>query len=218
MRNIIRFCFFLLILFAASASYGKGIFSPYTYTAASSNNKYVFVMIAPVGEERNATEQMQKIRAKYPKSGMYLNDGSVKPLWTVDWYSFGVFVASDGIHLVRQGSMASSLEDEAFTFFAGNKELRSYKVRDVAHKGVIQMASHLIWQSNIKLDDKEKTLSVTTLGEEKYSFDYRSGQRKIEQNQLMAIEKRFLFGEHSRSFLRARMSILKMKKAKQLGI
>ena len=187
MKNIIRFYFFLLILLAPSMSYGKGVFSPYTYAAASSNNKYVFVMLAPVREERNATESAQKIRMKYPKSGMYRNDGSVKPLWTVEWYSFGVFVASDGIHLFRQGSMASSLDDEAFTFFAGEKELRSYKVRDVAHKGVLQMASHLIWQADIKLDDEEKTLSVTTLGEEKYSFDYRSGQRKIEQNQLMAI-------------------------------
>ncbi|HEX8637621.1 MAG TPA: hypothetical protein VF692_06140 [Pyrinomonadaceae bacterium] len=192
MKNIIRFCFFLLVLFASLTTYGKGVFAPYTYAASSANNKYLFVMIAPPGEERNATERSQKLRAEYPKSGMYLNDGSVKPLWTVEWYSFGVFVASDGIHLVRQGSMASSLDDEAFTFFAADKEIRSYKVRDVARKGVLQMASHLIWQADIKIDDDEKTLSVTTLGEEKYSFDYRSGQRKIERNQLMAIEKRSL--------------------------
>lgn len=189
MKNIIRFCFFLLVLCAAAPTYGNGAFAPYTYVKPSSDGKYVFVMIAP-SDERNPTEQARRIRAKYSKSGLYLGDGSVKPLWTVEWYSFGVFVASDGVHLVRQGALASSLADEAFTFFAGGKELRSYKVRDVAHKNVLQMASHFVWLADINLDDEEKTLSVKTLGGEKYSFDYRSGERQIERNEFMASGKR----------------------------
>lgn len=186
MKNMPRCCFLLLILLTPLFAYGNEVFSPYSYATASSNNKYVFVMIAPVKNEQNTTKEARELRAKYPRSGMYLNDGSIKPLWTVDWYSFRVSVAADGIHLVRHGPLASSISDEAFTFFAYGKQLRSYKVSDVARNGVLQTVSHIIWKKEMKLDDNEKSLSVITLGNETYDFDYRSGERMFQPNVLMA--------------------------------
>src|SRR6266849_3157524 len=74
---------------------------PWSYRVVCPNGKFVFVMIATAfanerpedwGEDR--AKEIREIRARYTQSGLYRNDGSNDPLWTVDWYSFHVYVAS----------------------------------------------------------------------------------------------------------------------------
>lgn len=142
-------------------------------------------MIAPIEADRDGPylrdedkREPQRIRARYPASGMYLNDGSTTPLRTVDWYSSSVLVASDGIHLVRRGPWARSLSDEAFTFFANGKELRSYKIGDVVktETSLPHTVSHFTWEEEMKLDEGKRTLTVAILSKEKYVFDYTTGE------------------------------------------
>src|SRR6516162_11460738 len=70
--------------------------TPATRTEIIANGKFLFVMLCPLALE---TEQGKAIRAKYPESGLYKNDGSKEPFWTVDWYREKVTVASDGVHM-----------------------------------------------------------------------------------------------------------------------
>ena len=99
------------------------------YSSITSNSEFIFVMFVPDEEiesrmeSANSSEYLpssnytsilnflqregmgtnKKLRANYPCSGLYRNDGSDKPIWTVNWYALRVFVHPDGKHLVRMG-------------------------------------------------------------------------------------------------------------------
>jgi hypothetical protein len=185
MKYIIKFCILLSVMLTPLLAYGDTVALPYSYASPSSDGTFVFVMVAPIEAERDGLymrdedrQESQRVRAKYPSSGMYWNDGSITPLWTVDWYAYSVLVASDSVHLVRRGPWAETLSDEAITFFANGKELRSYKVGDLVDTQYLlpQTVSHFMWVDNMKLDDGKLTLSVATLSKEKYVFDYTTGK------------------------------------------
>src|SRR6266851_3190844 len=89
-----------------------------SYKQIAPGGKYVFVMISPMpleqdvqGRNEETAAGIREIRRLYMRSGLYHNDGSVEPLWTVDWYALGVVVASDGVHLIRQGPSAGLPKD-----------------------------------------------------------------------------------------------------------
>lgn len=66
--------------------------------------KYIFVILRPARHRQYAydyevypdatsfksTSMDGLLFKKYPTSGLYRNDGSTNPLWTVDWFSFDV--------------------------------------------------------------------------------------------------------------------------------
>jgi hypothetical protein len=185
MRYIIKFCLLLSIMLMPLLAYGDTVALPYSYATPSYDGKYIFVMLAPVETERDGIylsdedrQESQRVRTKYLSSGMYWNNGSITPLWTVDWYAYTVLVASDGIHLVRRGTWAETLSDEAITFFANGKELCSYKVGDLVDTSLLlpNTVSQIMWVDNMKLDVEKRTLSITTFSKEKYVFDYRTGE------------------------------------------
>ena len=156
-----------------------------SYVSPSANNKFLFVMIASIEIESDGIsygdegkKEAQRIRAKYPSSGMYLNDGSTKPLWTVDWYAHSVLVASDGNHIIRRGGWATKLSDEAFTIFEQNKVIRSYQISDLVDTELLlpHTAHHFQWEEAIALDDYNHTLFVSTLSKERYVFDLLTGE------------------------------------------
>lgn len=148
-------------------------------------------MIAPIEIERDGIsygdqgkKTAKKIRNKYPKSGLYLNDGSTEPLWTVDWYSQEVLVPADGVHLIRKGPWATNLSDEAFTIFANGEPISSYKISDLVSstKNLPRSVSHFGWEKSMSIDDEKMTLSVTTLNNEQYFFDYLTGSLVSKKN------------------------------------
>ena len=181
------FLFLLLIITTPLFAYGDKEAPPRSYAISSPNNKFIFVMIAPNAFELvsfysdETKQEAKRVREKYSKSGMYLNDGSTTPLWTVDWYSRSVLIASDGVHLIRRGPWALKSSNEAFTFFANGKAVRSYKIRDLVKsiKDLHHTVSHFSWEApdSMKLDEDKHTLSVSTLNNEHYIFDYRTGKR-----------------------------------------
>jgi len=95
----------LAILLNAVPGFGDSVAPPSSFSTVSANGKYVFVMIAPVRSEEDGIylrpedrKDARTLRAKYHVSGLYRNDGSTTPLWTVNWYAYSVLVAFDGIH------------------------------------------------------------------------------------------------------------------------
>jgi hypothetical protein len=151
---------------------------PFSYKKPSANGQFLFVMIAPVTAESELSADAQNIRATYRVSGLYLNNGSTVPLWTVDWYEPEVIVPSDGIHLIRQNTFPSSPSNRVLIFYANGRELRSYTVDELVDFKFLlpETISHFYWQEKAVLNDDERTLSLTTLNKDRYVFDITSGK------------------------------------------
>src|SRR5438034_10355106 len=94
----------LIVAFAGaitgSPASADSLSPPRSFKEDVPGEEYVFVMIAPgVGEEdvslwrEDIAASIREIRRLYTKSGLYRNDGSSEPLWTVAWYASRVTVS-----------------------------------------------------------------------------------------------------------------------------
>jgi hypothetical protein len=185
MRIFVKSCFLLAILLTPSLAFADTVAPPRSYATPSPDNKFLFVMIASIeieldgisyGEEGKL--EAKRIRKTYPSSGMYLNNGSTKPLWTVDWHSNSVIVSTDGKHVVRRGPWASKMSDEAFTIFEQNKVVWSFKISELVASEYLlpHSVSHFMWEETMTLDVEKQALSVTTLSKERYVINYLNGE------------------------------------------
>jgi hypothetical protein len=190
-----RLWLLMLFVWAPLTAYGDTEARRIPYAMVATGGKYIFVMFAPdhaSDEHVRLVEGEQILRyisaTKYPASGLYLNDGSNTPLWTVDWYAHSVIVPSDGIHLVRRGPWARRLADEAFTFYANGKELRSYRISELADTVIplSRTVSHFEWEESAVVDEPHHTLAVTTLSKERFLFDYTTGEMLSARRPLRA--------------------------------
>lgn len=175
----------ILGMFLSSFSFGDSPALPISYVVESENGKYVFAMISPLD---NAVEisslneewkkKISKIRSQYSKSGMYLNDGSKKPIWSVSWYARSVQVANDGEHIVRVGPWASSFKDEAVTFIKNGDILRSYSIDDLVKKRrkMERTVSHFFWRKEALFDRKQLKYYISTLDSKHYVFNAATGE------------------------------------------
>lgn len=74
------------------------------YTQVADDGKFVLVMLVPGSSEELAhlTAGLKpEIRAKYAHSGLYPNDGSTSPVWTVDWFDYDVIISDNGHYAAR---------------------------------------------------------------------------------------------------------------------
>ena len=95
------------------------------YRIVSSDAKYVFVMTGDChGRSFDPTD--------CPANGLYLNDGSKTPIWTVNWVD-DAHLPADGVHVVKQarGWSEAGYDTEAITFYAYGRPIQSYTVRDL---------------------------------------------------------------------------------------
>lgn len=166
---------------------------PFSYTVPTPDGRHVFVMLSSVyGPDEGAAAleeegtdayrkelamELQRVRKTYTQSGLYRNDGSSTPLWTVDWYGFEIEPLSDAVHLVKHGPWASGDGTEALSFYANGVLLRSYAVRDlVALPGKMpHTVSHFDWRAGSHLDETRGRYWLLTNHWEEYVFDVRTG-------------------------------------------
>src|SRR5688572_28088480 len=111
-----------LVFFLPAVAYADSYYEPHSYVRNSSNGKYMFVMLS------KWSSSPDELKSMFPASGMYLNDVSKTPLWTVDWYSPDVVVFPDGVHVASLSSWAETTSDDGFSFYANGKLLRSYRI------------------------------------------------------------------------------------------
>ena len=148
--------------------------NPYLYIATAVNRPYYITMI-PGGNEDG-----------YGIAYRLNSDGSSTELWRMYEYSFEVYLAIDGVHLVTicpcfVGSTLS--EDElAIEFFKNGELLESYSTKDLivdVSKIKKKTMGEDSWQAN---DDRFPYLSPTrrfylkTIEEITYIFDVTTGQ------------------------------------------
>jgi hypothetical protein len=156
---------------------------PHTHETPTSNGKYVFVMITPMTAPWQKVEDVRALRAKYPRSGLYWNDGSGKPVWTVGWYTYHVIPASDGIHLIDTGwNMHRSVpysQATAVAFYAEGRLIRSYSVSDLVDvpKWLYSEGSDFVsWSRNGEFDESRMQYSLDTVDGNHFVFDVRTGE------------------------------------------
>jgi hypothetical protein len=158
---------------------------PFSYRVVSGNGAYVLVMLPPRNEEEDPrhwiedkANEIRAIRAQYSQSGLYRNDGSKAPLWTVDWYAFTIHVASDGIHLVRRGPWASRYNDEAVSFLANGRLLRTYRIDELVEspKSLPHSVSHFQWLERDAFNDDELRYTVWTKEGKRIDFNVKTGE------------------------------------------
>jgi len=180
---------------------------PTTYTTPSPNGEYLFVMIAPrpASSEKSLDpekEQSQKdIYAQYAAtgSGLYRKDG-VK-LWGVDWYSYRVWPADDGVHLVRLHGdfplserfpaskrlsdevVAEQVQAEGLSFYASGKLLRVYAVRELLKnvESLPHSLHHVLWSADGVLTADGRQFGMMTQEPRQIYFDLDTGRIVIDR-------------------------------------
>lgn len=186
-----RWVFAFVAFAAASPALADTPAPPRSYKEVVPGGKYVFVMIAagtveeevrPWNEETAAG--IREVRRLYERSGMYRNDGSADPLWTVDWYAHGVYLTRDGVHLIRPGPWAwlnkdrkPDLDVDAVTFFANGRPLRAYRVGELVDDPgrVERSVSHYRWAREGRVSG-EFEYTITTTDGNRFVFDVRTGE------------------------------------------
>jgi hypothetical protein len=116
----------------------------------------------------------------YEASGLYRNDGSTAPLWTVHWYAHATetYLASDGRFLVRTESLPGSYGGLAVAFYDRGRLLADYVVTDLVNRPeeLPHSVSHFRWLASATLDDAAKAFRIRTLERNRYTFDITTGR------------------------------------------
>jgi hypothetical protein len=160
--------------------------APYDYVTEVGGGKYQFVMLANQGDslfdpgvpdDVGIIDTDQEIRKFYQHSGLYLS-GQITPLWTLSWYAFTVFPASDGDHLVRLGPWASSTEQLALSFYSRGVEIKRYLIQDlVKDQSMLQnTVSHFFWKTEDRYDDVAQFFYLKTVDGRRYKFSILTGE------------------------------------------
>ena len=159
---------------------------PVDYVKEVAGGKFVFVMLAMQGnslfdpgapDDVGVIDPDRDVRKTYKQSGLYLADQPV-PLWTVPWYAFTVFPASDGDHLVRLGPWASSTEQLAVAFYSRGMETKRYLIRDLVKDPprLRNTVSHFFWVAKDRFDDQAQQFYLKTVDGNEYTFSVLTGE------------------------------------------
>jgi hypothetical protein len=196
-----RFALPTLVLLAAAgpalAEKPKPVY-PVTYSTPSPNGQFLFVLLAPPSGDPaldpDNTDHAKQLRTTYPASGMYRNDGSTAPLWTVEWYDYAVFPADDGVHLVREHGSArlatfigkrmpedkarEQLDGPALSFLENGKVLKTYTVRELVTTPdeLPHSLTHVMWMSDGTVTRDGRRFVLTTQDAHQVVFDLATGE------------------------------------------
>ncbi|WP_372368183.1 hypothetical protein [Candidatus Uabimicrobium sp. HlEnr_7] len=191
MRVIFLLMYFTVFAFSDSET------RPYSYDIKSENNKYLFVMRCSGLKNSNYTESdKHKI---YPSSGAYKNNGSVKPLWTINWYASVTGISNDGQYIIRLGPWARSFDELGVAFYKRGIVIKEYSVKSLVYDDnkVEYSAGHLVWRDLTSYDKMTQILTIKTLGGITYKFSIDGNIISKTNPRLYLI----LFGTSSRRFI-----------------
>jgi hypothetical protein len=152
---------------------------PHSYSVTTKDDRFVFVMLVPPGMESDEGAREIELRKKYGQSGLYRNDGSTVPLWTVRGYSRKAYPASDGVHLVcvSQFYGGGSPAGQVVGFFAHGKPTGVYSADELTSAFILlpSSASGTIWLRDDDFDEANLKYSVSTYDGNSFTFDVRTG-------------------------------------------
>jgi hypothetical protein len=164
-----------------STALGNSPRRPFSHKTLSPDGQYVFVVLAPLTKEKEwdkwvgeRAAEIRAIREKWPATGMYRNDGSTMPLWTVDWYAYDVAVPSDGEHVVRfQTPGLQTFSGPTLGFYRRGELIRGYDLLELVSLPFVTSDN---WLASRHVDDASHTITVETRLGDRYVFDVRTGE------------------------------------------
>jgi len=177
----------MIVFFLSTQAFADSQALPRDFTIVTENKAYIFVMLAPDGW----AEHDAAIRSIYKQSGLYKNNGSQTPLWTVDWYAFEIFPSSDGKHLIQMGPWASSTEQLALSFHKNGREIKHYRIKDLVRDEaqLPHTVSHFFWRSELTYDDQHAILFLKTRDNQAYRFSVKTGEILPSSNDIGGKER-----------------------------
>jgi hypothetical protein len=159
-----------------------------SYTIVAGGGQYIFVMLghlrSPGDNTRAETEAM---RAAYPQSGMYRNDGTKTLLWAFgepDRYVYReeLDVLPDGVHLVVHKRGAKSPDQVILIFYARGEKLHSYPARELVswwshfpNKGSGRQP-YFEYLESVGFDTETLECTARTHDGNRFVFDVRTGR------------------------------------------
>jgi hypothetical protein len=164
----------------------------FDYIQEVGDGQFVFVMLSieddPSAYGQGGAVQDQNIRQQYSQSGLYENDVSTTPLWTVDWYAFQVEISSDGKYLVRWGPWPfhEDYDELALAFYKDGVEIKRYTVNDLVAdpKSLPRSVSHYFWVKETSFNPTTNVLHLETQNGEVYDFDVTTEEKSTESELL----------------------------------
>ena len=112
-------------------------------------------------EKRFVPDVKSTTGLQYTVSGMYKNDGSVRPLWTVDWYA-----GDDAVNVSRHGHVVVNRDriiesgDSVVEFYRRGKVVKSYSADDLLAGLPGVDRSRYFQLFNPRIDESDDTLSA----------------------------------------------------------
>jgi hypothetical protein len=176
MKFILSLLGLLLLVPAAQAKLGPSVSSKQVL----GNGKFLLVMLYPPENTGNKDNPLNKA---YPQSGLYPNDGSNQPLWTLDQPFEGqMFLSADGNFLANIVFPAVRKGD-GIRFYHKGKLLRAYKVEELARADSIQDACpSCLWSGNVSFHDADEILKVESRDGRNWRFKLRTGKVVVADN------------------------------------
>jgi hypothetical protein len=181
----------LMTFLAPSVVFAFKPLPPHSYRHVSPGGQFVFVMIAPEPPEEEVKHwiepvaaQIRRIRATYTQSGLYPNDGSPRPLWTVDWYApeDRLRLAPDGIYLivVLSSPMIPRPNDRVLRFYTEGQLVKEHPLSELVidsnrpqqYRGLAPES----WVAADELEPANNTYRLVTKEGTIFRFDYRTGE------------------------------------------
>lgn len=180
-----RFIFtIILYLIFLGKAFADMPIMPYSYKIEVGGGKYVFIMLAEHSKPLSTSTGKQ-----YASSGLYLNDGSDNPIWTIDWYALKIYISSDSKHLVRMGEWPSlgkwrmpNVQQLAVAFYENGRLLKQYYIADLISRPLFlpRSVSHFTWKKKELFNDGQGRLTIVTEENTEYVFDIKSGELIID--------------------------------------
>ena len=157
-----------------------------SWQTVSGDKNFVLVMISakPAHEDGEVGSPERAIRMKYPQSGLYRNDGSITPLWTLPYWSYWseqreVYIAPDGRHVIFANNWNSGFDLEGMaTFYDQDGQLGRYTVPELTSCLYLKclLRGGYPRRTSSVFDPDSLRYSVSTHHGERYVFDAGTGR------------------------------------------
>ena len=172
----------------SSTATNAGLLHPGTWKVESDDKKHIFVMLSPLALEddyRYAEEvdEIAWIRSTYPKSGLYLNNGSTTPAWTYSegfWRHERPIIAPDGEHVIFPGDWTyDEYGLRAVEFMRCGVTIRTYSDADIIPQWRFKAMLNGFKPpacSHTYFDPVKMTYTIRTNQGEQFTFDVTTGE------------------------------------------
>ncbi len=161
----------------------------------SDDGRFVLVMVSPLPLKQDIehagfyAEEARAIRSRYSKSGLYPNDGSTKPLWTIPYHPgwHGAQLAEKGKYLVLFDDLWDVAPENVLYFYTNGKLVRMYRQDQFMHLFSAKQWGSAVLESGYfgvdfpsmptsTIDRTKHTFTITTAQYETITFDIATGK------------------------------------------